>query len=260
MPIAFQPLIQHRLTRAAGEQWAMMPHAYAFVDPLFSTGIAWGLRAVERLALAFEAATGTRRAPDAETLARYDAALSAEADQIDLIVAGAYEAMAHFDLFAAQAMLYFATVSFAEVSQRVAPDESVAWRGFLGVGDKVVHPLPRESLARLRQITQRRGRVGNARERSAFASWIAQAIAKRNIAGLADPDRNNLYPVDFDALIEHHSLIGMSRDEIIQALPALRGMAPEAQFTSRGTKSPAPCSGEPAVPIVWGAGATSRPN
>jgi hypothetical protein len=33
-----------------------MPHAYAFVDPLFSTGIAWSLRAVERLALAFESA------------------------------------------------------------------------------------------------------------------------------------------------------------------------------------------------------------
>ncbi|MDP9202691.1 MAG: tryptophan 7-halogenase, partial [Gemmatimonadota bacterium] len=48
MPIAFRPVIQHRLTRAAGERWALMPHAYAFVDPLFSTGIAWSLRAVER--------------------------------------------------------------------------------------------------------------------------------------------------------------------------------------------------------------------
>ena len=37
----------------------------------------------------------------------------AEGDQIDLIAAGAYEAVGHFDLFAAQAMLYFATVSFA---------------------------------------------------------------------------------------------------------------------------------------------------
>ena len=103
-----RPAIQHRLTRATGERWAMLPHAYAFVDPLFSTGIAWGLRAVERLALAFEAAASDRRIPDRDVLARYDAALGAEADQIDLVVAGAYEAMAHFDLFAAQAMLYFA--------------------------------------------------------------------------------------------------------------------------------------------------------
>src|SRR5688572_24905719 len=110
MPIGFVPRVQHRLTRAAGAGWALMPHAYAFVDPLFSTGIAWGLRAVERLALAFEHAAAGSRKPSAATLARYDAALSAEGDQIDLVVAGAYEALAHFDLFAAQAMLYFATV------------------------------------------------------------------------------------------------------------------------------------------------------
>jgi FADH2 O2-dependent halogenase len=228
MPIAFRPLIQHRLTRAAGERWAMMPHAYAFVDPLFSTGIAWGLRAVERLALAFESAAPNRRVPDPDVLARYDAALAAEADQIDRVVAGAYEAMAHFDLFAAQAMLYFATVSFAEVSQRLAQKESAAWNGFLGVGDPVLEPLAREALRRLRQITQRRGEVGTSEERRGFVEWISQAIAPRNIAGLADPARRNLYPVDFDVLVERHALLGMSRDQLLEGLPALRGMGPPA--------------------------------
>jgi FADH2 O2-dependent halogenase len=232
MPIAFRPVIQHRLTRAAGERWAMMPHAYAFVDPLFSTGIAWGLRAVERLALAFESAARNRRVPDPDVLTRYDAALSAEADQIDLVVAGAYEAMAHFDLFAAQAMLYFATVSFAEASQRLVPKESAAWNGFLGVGDPVLEPLARDSLRRLRQITQGRGDIGTPAERRGFEDWIGHAIAPRNIAGLADPARRNLYPVDFDALIEHHALLGMSRDQLVQGLPALRGMAPPARITS----------------------------
>jgi tetracycline 7-halogenase / FADH2 O2-dependent halogenase len=231
MPIAFRSQIQHRLTRAAGERWALMPHAYAFVDPLFSTGIAWSLRAVERLALAFESAVPNRRVPDLEQLARYDAALGAEADQIDLVVAGAYEAMTHFDLFAAQAMLYFGTVSFAEASQRLVPDESAAWKGFLGVGDPVLEPLARESLGRLRQIAQSRGEVGSSDERRTFAEWIAQAIAPRNIAGLADPERRNLYPVDFDALIERHALVGMSRDQLIEALPRLRGMAPEQEFS-----------------------------
>ncbi len=233
MPISFLPAIQHRLTRAAGKRWAVMPHAYAFVDPLFSTGIAWGLRAVERLALAFESAAGNRRVPDPEVLDRYDAALGAEADQIDLVVAGAYEAMAHFDLFAAQAMLYFAAVSFAEVGQRLMPQESVAWNGFLGVGDPVLEPLPRETLGRLRQITQRRSETATPDERRAFAEWITRAIAPRNIAGLADPSRRNLYPVDFDVLIEQHALLGMSRTQLIEALPALRGVGPEPPLTSR---------------------------
>ena len=233
MPIAFRPVIQHRLTRAAGERWAMMPHAYAFVDPLFSTGIAWSLRAVERLALAFESAAHGTRVPDVEVLTRYDTVLGAEADQIDLLVAGAYEAMTHFELFAAHAMLYFGTVSFAEVSQRLAPEEAAAWNGFLGVGDPVLEPLPREALRRLREITGCRGQVGSSDERRGFAAWVTHAIAPRNIAGLADPERRNLYPVDFDALIERHALLGMSRDQLLEALPALRGMSPEPRLSRR---------------------------
>ena len=223
MPIAFRPLIQHRLTRAAGDRWALMPHAYAFVDPLFSTGIAWGLRAVERLALAFEDAKRRDRVPDVRELARYEAQLGAEADQIDQLVAGAYEAMAHFDLFAAQAMLYFATVSFAEVTQRLKGDDAVAWNGFLGVGDPVLEPLPGESLRRLRAMTDK-GKGADDREQ--FVEWITEAIAARNIAGLADSGRKNLYPVDFDVLVERHALLGMARDQLLSAFPALRGMSP----------------------------------
>jgi FADH2 O2-dependent halogenase len=235
MPISFLPTIQHRLTRAAGERWALMPHAYAFVDPLFSTGIAWGLRAVERLALAFESASGNRRLPDPDVLTRYETALTAEADQIDLVVAGAYEAMAHFDLFAAQAMLYFAAVSFAEANQRLLPQDAVAWNGFLGVGDPVLGPLPREALRRLREITRRRGEAGTDIERKEFVEWITRAIAPRNIAGLADPSRKNLYPVDFDALIEQHALLGMTRAAILEGLPALRGMGAEPPLTGEAS-------------------------
>jgi FADH2 O2-dependent halogenase len=225
-PIGYRPLIQHRLARGAGERWALMPHAYAFVDPLFSTGIAWGLRAVERLALLFERAKQGRGVPAPNDLSRYDALLTAEADQIDRLVAGAYEAMAHFDLFAAQAMLYFATVSFAEVGQRLTGSDDVAWNGFLGVGDPVSEPLPRESLARLREITHGRGESGTADARRRFVNWIAEAIDPRNVAGLANPERRNLYPVDFDALIERHALLGLSRPELLASLPALRAVSP----------------------------------
>jgi hypothetical protein len=37
--------------------------------------------------------------------------------------------------------------------------------------------------------------------------------------------------VDFDALIERHALLGMSREQILAALPMLRGMGPEPAFT-----------------------------
>lgn len=229
-PIAFQAALQHRRTQAAGARWVMLPHAYAFVDPLFSSGIAWSLRNVERLALEFEAVTNGTRIPDAQALERYDAALDREATQIDLVVAGAYDAMAHFELFAAHAMLYFAIVSYAEVRQRIAPHPNDAWSGFLGVDDDVMQALPREALQRLRAITNGRGDTGTAAERREFAAWVTQVIAPRNIAGLADPARDNMYPVDLDVLVERHALLGMTRSALIDALPGLRGMGVEPSF------------------------------
>ncbi len=229
-PIAFHAAQQHRLTQAAGARWAMLPHAYAFVDPLFSSGIAWSLRAVERMALEFEAVASTRRVPDPQVLARYGAALDVEATQIDLVVAGAYQAMSHFELFAAHAMLYFAIVSFAEVRQRIKPDAQDAWNGFFGVDDAVMQTLPREALRRLRAITKDRGETGSAAQRSEFMAWVTRSIAPRNIAGLADRARHNMYPVDLDALVERHALLDLSRDALIEALPRLRGMGPEPRF------------------------------
>ena len=231
MPIAFRSSIQHRLARATGDRWLLLPHAFAFVDPLFSTGIAWSLRAVERLGLMFEDAKRSGSRLELPELTRYESALIAEADQIDRLVAGAYEAMAHFDLFAAQAMLYFATVSFAEVGRRVAPKDDAPWQGFLGVGDPVLAPLPWDSHRRLRAITHGRGEVGTAEARREFAQWIAESIALRNVAGLGDPERHNLYPVDLDVLVDRHELLGLTRDQLIAALPALRGMPVTAQVS-----------------------------
>ena len=129
-------------------------------------------------------------------------------------------------------MLYFATVSFAEASQRLAPKEGAAWRGFLGVGDPILGPLPREALLKLKRISQSRGEAGTSDARRGFEAWITLAIATRNIAGLAAPERHNLYPVDLDALVEQHALLGMSRDQVVSAMPLLRGMAPPPVFAA----------------------------
>src|SRR5205085_12353258 len=101
-------------------------------------------------------------------------------------------------------MVFFAAVSFAEVSQRLGPSDSVAWNGFLGVGDEVIERTGRESLQKLELTTQRCEETGSPSQRDDFGQWMARAIAPRNIAGLADGRRRNLYPVDFNALIEGH--------------------------------------------------------
>ena len=81
---------------------------------MFSTGIAWSLLAVERLTDAF-VRSKSRGAMVPGDARRYDALLAREGDQIDRVVAGAYLAMRDFELFAAQTMLYFAVVSYADV-------------------------------------------------------------------------------------------------------------------------------------------------
>jgi FADH2 O2-dependent halogenase len=218
-PVRFAGRVQHRLARAAGARWVALPHTFAFVDPLFSTGIAWSLLAVERLAEAF--GNSPRRAvPGSAVLRRYNSLLAAEADQIDTLVAGAYMALPDFALFAAQSMLYFAVVSFAEARQRLVSGSG--WEGFLGAGDPAVASLYRQSLRRLARLTGRGRRSASVDERRTFDEWVARTIATRNVAGLADPRRRNLYPVDLDTLIERCNLLGLSPSAVRRALPRLR--------------------------------------
>jgi hypothetical protein len=48
-------------------------------------------------------------------------------------------------------------------------------------------------------------------------------VASRNVAGLCDPRRHNLYGVDLDVLVERAHLLGLTPDEVRRALPRLRG-------------------------------------
>lgn len=204
-PIGMIPRLQHRLALVAGEGWALLPHAFCFLSPLFSTGIAWSLLAVERLALALETGTG---------LDRYGALLEREADHLQRILGGAYEVVGDFDRFAAFSFLYFAAASFSEASQRLLPAApgggSWCWEGFLGSTD----PGMQEILARC---------LGALEPGRPFEGEIRAAISPRNLAGLADPHRNRLYPVDLEPLVENAGLLGLTEEEIRREIPRLRG-------------------------------------
>lgn len=204
-PLVWLPAIQHRLARAAGHRWALLPHAFGFVDPLFSTGMAWTLLGVERIAAAFEQSGADPFST--RWCERYDATLHGELDRIDRLVAGAYRVMGDFRRFAAHTMLYFATVSFAEVRQRIEDRDDRAWDGFLGGDDPALFG---EALDRL-------GGPGD------YEAWVAERIAPRNVAGLADPARRNRYPVDLDLLLDRAPLLGHTRESLAALLPRLRG-------------------------------------
>jgi len=204
-PLGKIPHLQHRLAQASGDRWALLPHAYCFLSPLFSTGIAWSLLAVERLARLLE------RDPS-DGLGRYGELLAREADHVQDLVGGAYEAMRDFDLFASYSFVYFAAASFAEASQRLLPppDGAWAWQGFLGSTDPVTRGMLSRALAALRELPAHR-----------FETEIRSIIEPRNLAGLADPARNRLYPVDPDPLVENAALLGLTKEEIRREIPRL---------------------------------------
>jgi hypothetical protein len=88
------------------------------------------------------------------------------------------------------------------------------------VGDPVLEPVFAGSARRIARLR----RTGiTAANRRAYADWVRAAIAPRNIAGLADPARRNLYPVDLDILVERAALLGLEPEQVIAALPRLRG-------------------------------------
>ena len=119
--------------------------------------------------------------------------------------------MGDFDRFAAGSLYYFAAASFAEASQRLLPppEDGWAWTGFLGSTD----PVTRETLTRVLETLRGPG----------FEEEIRTAIAPRNLAGLADPGRNRLYPVDLESLVESSDLLGLTPEDIRRQIPRLRG-------------------------------------
>jgi FADH2 O2-dependent halogenase len=221
--ILHQGRLQRRWSAAAGPGWAMLPHAYCFLSPLFSTGIAWSLLGVERLALLLAPLAGRRQAPPPELLDGYGALLRRESAHLARLLAGAYALVGRGELFFAYGLLYFAAASFAEASQRLLPAPATtagewAWQPFLGAGDPVV----RGALERLRQESAAALATPGAASATAFAASVRSAIAARDVAGLGREDAAGLYPVDLDDLRVGAPLLGLGPDELEAALPRLR--------------------------------------
>jgi len=213
-PVRLHAVLQRMGKSAAGPGWALLPHTHCFVSPMFSTGIAWSLTAVERLAgLLVRGPTRTN-----DGIAIYGALLTTEAAWIAALVEPAYRLRRDFAAFAAWTQFYFAAASFWEATQRLCePPSPGGWSdvGFLGATDPGL-----------------RGAVGiGARElvdRTTTADGanrlVARLIARRNIAGLADSARRNAYPIDLDVLVGNAGLLGLDRREVARALPRLRGL------------------------------------
>lgn len=200
------PRVAWRSTHAAGERWAMLPSAAAFVDPLFSTGIPMTLLGVERLAHAIERgefAASAGRIMTAEPGLRppwsrdYEMRTLREADHVARFVGGCYASFPHFASFTAFSMFYFAAASFSEMARRLGRPS----RGFLCADDEAFVAAMRDCGAAAAE-----GRL--------TLDAVACATERLNIAGLCDATKRNWYGVDLDDVVRGADKLGVSGDEV----------------------------------------------
>ena len=227
-PVASRAGVAWRRDRAAGRGWLLLPHSYAFADPMFSTGIAWSLLAVERVA---DLCRDGLPAPGG--LRRYGRLVAAEADHIDRLLVAAYRSMPAMERFTAAAMAYFAAASFDELRQRLLdpPPEGWCWQAFLGADDGRRGLF--EELEQRSAGDGRRGLFEKLDERSAAgggngspAEWLGAAIEPWNLIGLLDPRRCNAYPVDLEEMKGRAdriaAVLGIDAAELRRRWPRLR--------------------------------------
>lgn len=182
--------MQRWLTPAAGPNWALLPTAAAFLDPLHSTGNAHTLSGIERLSAVFSQFAGKWDHPEfLAGLRAYDATLLAETRLLDRIIHGCYLTLGNMDLFEATSAFYFVAAIWAEHRRRQRlwqPHEA-----FLNAHDPKWVGIIEQSYRELIQLT--RGDKAPMANRS-FIDRVRQRIAPYNLAGLCDPLRKHLYP------------------------------------------------------------------
>lgn len=177
--------LQHRLARAAGPGWAMLPTTAYTLDALHSTGNAHTLSGIERLVGILEHSWDRPEMTD--ELAAYDRALQAEITLLDTLVDGCYRAMGRFELLAAYAMFYFAAAHTCEMRRRSC---QTGGRGFLLADDAGFRAALDGAYERLIAVT--RGPI-TADELTSFERYVAETIRPFNTAELCDPARHNMY-------------------------------------------------------------------
>ncbi len=171
--------LQRLAQRLTGENWAMLPYAAGFIDPLHSTGIAHTLSAIERLIPLLQ--RHWNQDILSGVLEGYGNALRQEFQLVDRLVAGCYRTLPSFRHLAAFAMLYFAAATTSE--RRRLANETGNPPAFLCGDDPTFTRIVNAMLDELE----------NSPSAENFERMLAAAISDYNTAGLCDASVQNMY-------------------------------------------------------------------
>ena len=178
--------LQRKLEKCFGDGWLAMPHTIGFVDPLFSTGIAYSLAGIERIVqMLSENSNFDERL--FEQLKEYEHITFEELKLIDVLVAGCYKTMQHFPLFNAWSMLYFTFTILYE--QRRLRNEPVKY--FLEADSDEVQKIVQTTFKELLKLSAQR--TISSTDADQFTNTVRERIKPFNTAGLLVPMSKNMY-------------------------------------------------------------------
>lgn len=180
--------LQRTVSNMVGPTWALLPYTAGFVDPLHSSGIAYSLCGVERLARSL---IRYWNKPELEReLKTYERLVLSEGVLLDQVVGGCYKAFNHFRLMVAYAMFYFVGATVYEDRRKDArPGEFT--QSFLCADEPAVRQAVDKMSHRLDQIVA--ADTVDERAIEDFEREMAETIAPFNTAGLCDPSVQNMY-------------------------------------------------------------------
>jgi FADH2 O2-dependent halogenase len=196
-----------RSAAISGSNWALLPSAAGFVDPLLSTGFPLTLLGVTRLAKIIECDWNTEAF--AEKLESYALKTDTELLATSRLIGALYANMGNFRVFAALSLIYFAVASYAEAATRLGKRQLA--QSFLLHDQPQFGPECAQLLDRARQIRTQQ-------ESGNLIEQIYRLIEPFDIAGLRRGDRLSWYPVEAEDLLHSGYKLGASREEIMRML------------------------------------------
>jgi tetracycline 7-halogenase / FADH2 O2-dependent halogenase len=198
------PFIHHRKLSfcsevAVGKNWAMLPSAAGFIDPLLSTGFPLTISGILRLSQIIEQDWDSERFT--HSLKQYESETLNELSVCENLVAALYRTMNDFQLFSRITHLYFAAASFMETAHRLNKPELA--------GSFLLNRHPEFGSA-LRRICQEAGKIAN----KDLIQQIEQAIRPFDVIGLTKYSRRNWYPCLASDLFESAEKLQASSQDI----------------------------------------------
>ncbi len=202
-PFVHTKQLSFRSKTVVGPNFALLPSAAGFVNPLFSMGFPLALLGVSRLALAIEQDWQTDRFEP--KLRDYAAKTQAELVIAGELIAALYANMDDFQVFQSLSLLYFAAASFAETVRRL--DKPQLSGGFL------MNDNPRFGAAARACFAQAQKTLDE-REKEQLIAQIQSIIEPFDVAGLTKNQPDNWYPVLAEDLFAAKDKVGATREEL----------------------------------------------